>query len=196
MPSPYLDNVMDKFTPPIRNTPVDFYYKQTSDGRMNFAVYEKGRSVWERSYTASGAPASAPAAPAVSGNPYLPIASYIQSPDPSATKAPSTSGMQVFHPPIPFCPIAMGFWLPTGGSIGIAILFAYTNTILCYKACKIDPKNHSISMVQGLGPIGSCEIKFQLDYSGNKLVAMEGDFSLSGALVPNFKIPVKIPVAA
>lgn len=191
-PNPYLDNVMDKFTPPIPNSPVDFYYKQASDGSMSFAMYENGLPICERSYSASGAPVGSGQA---AGNAYMPIAHYLQDPDPSAAMAPSTSGMMVFHPPIPFCPVAIGFWPPTSGSIGIAILFAYTNTILCYRKCDINPLDHSISMEQGLGPIGSCQIKFQLDMQGDKLMAMQGTFSLAGAMMPSFSIPVRIPVA-
>lgn len=199
MSNPYLDNVMDKYTPPIPNCPVDFYYKQKSDGSMSFALYDhaSGLQLYSQDYPAPGTLGQPTAQPA--GNPYLDATPYLQNPDPSAAQAPA-SGMQVFHP-VPMCPIAMGYWLPTQAadgthSIGIALIFYYTGTILCYRECSIDPQNHSFSMQQGVGPLGSCEIKLQLVYQGNTLTALKGTFTLTPAFssVPWINVPVTIPV--
>jgi len=196
MSNPYLDNVMNKFTPPIPNCPVDFYYQQKSDGSTSFAVYDtaSGLQLFGRDYPAPGQAAAASSA----GNPYLELGNYLQTSQTAATAAgetpPPTDGMRVFHP-FPFCPIAIGYWLPVDDAIGIAIIFAFTNTVLCYRKCEIDPTNHSVSMVQGLGPMGTCQIKFQLDYQGDTLVALEGNFTVTGSAVfPNIDVPVKIPV--
>ncbi len=200
MPNPYLDNVMKPYVP-FPNSPVTFYFNQQSDGSSSFAMYDtaSGKEISNCSYSAQGTSSTAAAATAETTaagfNPLAMLASLSQhlfTPDASAASAPAPGGMLVC--PVPF-PIAPACWLPTSGSIGIAIVFRLTNppTVLCYRACTINPADHTFTIAQDIGPF-KCAISGQLDYQNDVLKAIEGRFLVTAGNTTVFDQSMTIPV--
>jgi hypothetical protein len=199
MTNPYLDKVW-KTVVPFTNSPVTFYYNQVSDGSSGFAMYDtaSGKEISSCSYPAHGTPSTADAAAAVTTaaamNPLAMLASlshHLFTPDASAGSAPAPAGMLVF--PLPF-PIVPACWLPTSGSIGIAIVLRLTNpvTVLCYRACTINPMDHTFTIAQDIGPF-KCALVGKLDYQGDVLKAIEGRFVVTLGSTTVFDQGMTIP---
>lgn len=172
------------------NPPVDFRYLRHSDGSVGAAVYDTRTQLelWQTTIDTNAKPAAAPLF-----NPLGMVSQMLAGTDSSSGAAP-TDGMHVIHP-FPFCPVAIGCWLPVPNAqgnleMGIAILCAYTNTVLCYRKCEINPTDHSFSISQKLPVVGTCAVTMQF----KEPAGFTGTFSMSDGVFPPISVTVP-PVA-
>ena len=179
MSNTFLDNVMDKYTP-FPGSPVDFYYKQASDGGSSFAMYDSasGMPIHQISYPAAGTTDKGLPSPCTG-----PVTVNTQDGQPLPP-------MYLCKPPIPFCPFAFGYWNPAeSGMIGFAIVMGNNPPVaIMSRECGIG--DNQVELAGDMPIIGHCQCTLKWQSNDGSVTEVSLTVQLGPITFPTVTLPI------